>query len=221
MSFWDIVATYLNDLVGGLQVTLHLNLIVWGSGIIFGTALGLVSARWPNSLGMSTRLFALIFVGTPFLVLLFWMHYPFQIILGIVVPPFITAALTLSAVNVFLVADLVRGVLEDFPTQYLMAGDVAGLSRRRIALSIQLPIALRQLLPRVLLVQIVMLHGSLFASLISVDEVFRVAQRINSRIYKPVEIYTLLAALFLVVTLPLYALAAWLRRRFTRDLSER
>lgn len=221
MSFWDIVATYLNDLLSGLRVTLYLNLIVWSVGVVLGTGLGVACARWQGSVGLATRGLALLFVGTPFLVLLFWMHYPFQILLGIVVPPFVTAAITLSAINVFLVADLVRGVLQDFPTQYLLAGHVAGLDRKRIVLSIQLPIALRQLLPRLLLVQIVMLHGSLFASLISVDEVFRVAQRINSRIYRPVEIYTLLAALFLAATLPLYAGAAWLRRRFTRDLSER
>jgi len=220
MSFWDIASTYSNDLLGGLKVTLYLNLIVWGFGIVVGTGLGIAAARW-RSVGSATKLLALLLIGTPFLVLLFWMHYPFQILIGLVIPPFVTAALTLGTVNVLLVADLVRGVLADFPRHYIAVGKVCGLGRRRLILSIQLPIALRQLLPRVLLVQIVMLHASLFASLISVDEVFRVAQRINSRIYRPVEIYTLLAGLFLLATLPLYGVAAWLRKKYTRDLSER
>jgi ABC-type amino acid transport system permease subunit len=60
----------------------------------------------------------------------------------------------------------------------------------------------------------------LFASLISVEEIFRVSQRINSLEYKPVEIYTALALFFLSISLPVNALALWLRSRFTRNISE-
>ncbi len=220
MSFWDIALKFSDDLLYGLSVTLRLNLVIWSVGIGIGTLLGIASVRWPSTIGLITRVFSLVFIGVPFLVLLFWMHYPLQVLLGVVWDPFFTAALTLSSINVLLVADLVRGVLKDFPKQYLLVGRLAGLSSWKIAWEIQLPIALRQILPSLLLVQIVMLHGSLFASVISVEEVFRVAQRINSRIYRPVEIYSLLAIFFLMATLPLYGLASWMRRKFTRDLSE-
>jgi polar amino acid transport system permease protein len=69
--------------------------------------------------------------------------------------------------------------------------------------------------------QVGMLHATLFASLISVEEIFRVSQRINSTIYRPVEIYTALALFFLMVCLPINLLAAYLKKRYTRDLSER
>ena len=65
-----------------------------------------------------------------------------------------------------------------------------------------------------------MLHTTLFASLISVEEIFRVAQRINAQIYKPVEIYTALGIFFLAISLPLNGLALWLPERFTRNTSE-
>ena len=66
-----------------------------------------------------------------------------------------------------------------------------------------------------------MLHATLFASLISVEEIFRVSQRINSTIYRPVEIYTALAFFFLLVCLPINLTAAYLKKRYTRDFSER
>jgi ABC-type amino acid transport system permease subunit len=69
--------------------------------------------------------------------------------------------------------------------------------------------------------QVIMLHTTLFASLISVEEIFRVSQRINSTIYRPVEIYTALAFFFLLVCLPINLGAYYLKRRYTRDLSER
>ena len=60
----------------------------------------------------------------------------------------------------------------------------------------------------------------LFASLISVEEIFRVAQRINAQIYRPVEIYTALGLFFLAVCLPVNGLAYWLQKRYTRNISE-
>jgi len=71
------------------------------------------------------------------------------------------------------------------------------------------------------MIQVNMLQATLFASLISVNEIFRVAQQINSQIYRPVEIYTALGLLFLAICLPLNGLALWLKAKYTRDNSER
>ncbi len=85
-------------------------------------------------------------------------------------------------------------------------------------LYIQLPIILRQTLPGLLMIQVAMLHATLFASLISVNEIFRVAQQINSIVYKPVEIYTALGILFLAICLPMNGLALWLRKQLYKRL---
>jgi polar amino acid transport system permease protein len=98
---------------------------------------------------------------------------------------------------------------------------VCGLRSRDILLRIQLPLVLRQILPPLLTLQVVMLQATLFASLISVEELFRVIQRINAEVYRPVETYTLLALFFIALCAPLNMLAVVMRRRFTRDFSER
>ncbi|MBV8060036.1 MAG: ABC transporter permease subunit, partial [Alphaproteobacteria bacterium] len=128
---------------------------------------------------------------------------------------------TLSLVNIFAVGEMVRQAVTDFPAQYIIAGRVCGLPTRDIVTRIQLPILFRQLLPGLLVQQVGMLHATLFASLISVEEIFRVAQRINSTVYRPIEIYTALAVFFLIVCLPVTMFAALLKKRFTRDFSER
>jgi len=138
----------------------------------------------------------------------------------VVINPFITAAVTLSIVNIVAVADLVRTQVDDFPKQYLTAAKVCGLSPAKTVRYIQFPIIFRQILPGLMLLQVTMLHTTLFASLISVEEIFRVAQRINSSIYKPVEIYTALGVFFLLICLPINGLALFLRAKFTRNLSE-
>jgi ABC-type amino acid transport system permease subunit len=220
VSVLEILTRYREEFLLGLWVTLKLCLLIWPIGIVVGTALGAAGARWSIGIGIPSKVISFTLSGIPILVFLFWLHYPLQSLLNIVVDPFYTAAAALSVVNVLLVADLIRGVLNDFPTQYVMAAQVCGLSHRQTVLNIQLPIIFRQVLPSLLLIQVSMLQATLFASLISVDEIFRVAQRINSEVYRPVEIYTALAVLFLAVCLPLHGLAYWLKARFTRDLSE-
>ena len=144
-----------------------------------------------------------------------------QSMLRVVIDPFYTTVVVLGTVNLLMVAEIMRSAMTDFPQQYLQAARVCGLSTRAAVRYIQLPIIFRQTCPSILLVQVAMLHATLFASLISVDEVFRVAQRINSIEYRPVEVYSALGLLFLAVCVPLNLTAFYLRKRFSRNISER
>jgi polar amino acid transport system permease protein len=217
----DILTNYHWAFLSGLRVTLELCAVIWLSGLVLGIALGTVGAHYPKSWGRFTRATSFAFSAIPMLVILFWLHYPAQAALNVVIDPFYTASFALSLVNVFGTGELVRQAVIDFPSQYIVAGRVCGLSNRDIMLKIQLPILFRQLIPSLLFLQVGMLHATLFASLISVEEIFRVAQRINSTIYRPVEIYTALALFFLIVCLPINVFAAYLKNFYTRDMSER
>ena len=219
-SVLDILVRYREGLWGGLTVTLKLCAVVWTSGLVLGSLFGIAAARFPKSVGWPVRGAGFVLGGMPLLVFLFWLHYPLQSLLNVVIDPFYTASFALSVVNIFLVCDIVRHAVADFPRQYVIAGEVCGMNRRAILRHIEAPLILRQILPALLTAQVTMLQCTLFASLISVEEIFRVAQRINSTIYRPVEIYTALGILFLAVCLPLNGLALWLKHRFTRDLSE-
>jgi len=67
--------------------TFQMCLIIWSAGIIIGSLIGVLAARYPKVLGIPTRLVAFILSGMPMLVFLFWLHYPLQSLLGIVVDP--------------------------------------------------------------------------------------------------------------------------------------
>jgi polar amino acid transport system permease protein len=220
MNVWDILTTYYPAFLTGLKVTLELCLIIWLSGLCLGSALALAGVQFPKSVGLPSRGFSFFLGGVPLIVFLFWLHYPVQAMFDVVIDPFYTAAFTLSVVNIFAVADIVRGALIDFPKQYLIAAKVTGLTRNQTIFKIQFPLILREVLPPLLLLQVAMLHTSLFASLISVEEIFRVAQRINAQIYRPVEIYTALGVFFLGVCLPINGIALFLKSKYTRNLSE-
>jgi len=220
LSTIDILLHYRHAFLAGLFVTIKLCAIIWSLGLAIGITLGALAARYAVTVGRTHHSLSFLLSGVPILVFLFWAHYPLQELFAVVVDPFLTAAVVLTLINVFAVSDATRSVLADIPAQYVMAAKACGLSSVTTWLHIKLPLTVRQLIPVLLPIQIGMLHATLFASLISVEEIFRVAQRINSQIYRPIQIYTALALFFLGVSLPINALALWLRARFTRVISE-
>jgi His/Glu/Gln/Arg/opine family amino acid ABC transporter permease subunit len=220
MGVLGIIKEYSWAFATGLGVTLRLTGIVWTVGLVLGSVLGVAGAWRKRSVGRLVSVGSFMLSGLPIMVLLFWLHYPLQAMLEVVIDPFITAAFALSLVNTLGTAQSVCNALSEFPSQYVMAARVAGLTPHQTLLHIKAPILLRQILPTLLTSQVTMLQATLFASLISVDEIFRVAQRINATIYRPVEIYSALGVFFLLVCLPLNGLALWLKERFTRNLSE-
>ncbi|HYI64049.1 MAG TPA: ABC transporter permease subunit [Allosphingosinicella sp.] len=208
-----ILADYHEGIAIGLLTTLELVGIAWVGGILLGTAIGFFASRsvvWD----VLVRSSAFFLASIPVIIFLFWVHYPLQTALQIVIPPFVSAALVLTILNVGFVAEIVRIALRNFDPDYVHAGIVCGLSAGQIFRRVQIPIFLRQVIPSLLRAQVAILHMTLFASLISVDEIFRMAQRINAETYKPIEIYTALAILFLAVSIPLNAVASRLERRF-------
>lgn len=222
MSVLDIIIQNRKDFGDGLYVTFKLCLIIWLAGLFLGICVGAISARFPRLVGIPARLLSFVLSGVPIIVFLYWAHFPFQELLTqaegtiVVIDPFLTASVVLTIVNTFCVADAVRSALIDFPQQYITAAKVCGLSATATVFRIQLPIMWRQLIPVLLPLQINMLQATLFASFISVGEIFRAAQRVNSDIHKPVEIYTALGVFLLAICLPVNALAIWLRTVHTR-----
>jgi His/Glu/Gln/Arg/opine family amino acid ABC transporter permease subunit len=221
MNIIEIFIQYREAIFRGLFVTFKLCLIIWTIGIVFGSGLGVVGSKLNSSVGRITRWFGFLLSGIPIIVFLFWMHYPLQAMLGVVIDPFITTILTLGIVNIFQVAETVRTAINEMPSEYLLAAKVCGMPKRKVLFKIQFPLIFRKVLPPVLITQVNMLHMTLFASFISVEEIFRIAQQINARIFQPIEIYTAVGILFLAISLPMQGLALLLKKKYTRDISEK
>lgn len=216
MSLWAILVEYRAGFLHGLAVTTELSAIIWVAGILLGVPVGALAARYPKLFGVGFRGTAFVISAIPAIVLLVWAHYPLQALLGVVVDPFVTAAVVLTLVNMLGVGDTIRSALAEFPVGLIDAAHVAGMTGRETFRYVQFPLLLRNVSPSLLQQQVVMLHATLFASLISVEEIFRVSQQINARVYRPVEIFSALALFFLLICVPLNIVAAALRFRLRR-----
>jgi ABC-type amino acid transport system permease subunit len=221
MTVLDVLWEYRQAFLGGLLTTAELVIISAIASTLLATALESLCAFFSSILRRAVDGIAFCAAAIPALVVLFWFHYPAQTMLGIVVKPFWTALFTLTLLNTFAVYRIIADALRDLPNQFIATGQVCGLTKSQIIRYIKVPLLLRAAFPRWIDQQVVILQTSVFASLISVDETFRVAQRINSHVYRPVTIYTAMAILFLIVAGSAMYYARYLRLRFHRDFSER
>jgi len=201
---FKILLEYQNLFLGGFLTTLKLIGIIALIGIPLGILFGVVASRYSNTMKQILKSLKFFTKIVPVLVLLFWLHYPLQGLLNIVIDPFWTTILALSFVNTIAVGYLVYTELELLPKSYYEAGVTLGLNKKQAITNIELPILKRRISPGILLLQATMLEYTLFASLISVSELFRVSQTINSMVYQPVPIYSLLVLFFMLILIPLH-----------------
>ena len=198
----DILYKYFPAFLDGVSVTFSMALTSWFLGCLLGGVLGFLSLH-TSFIRTGLSLVGFVVGAIPVLVILFWVHYPLQETLGLVISPYISSVLIFSFLNMLMVAQAVVNGADTIPKEYLECAAVYGLSKPRSFLKIELPLILRSAMSNIINVQVVILHMTLFASLISVDELFRVAQRVNSIEYKPVEIYTIIGLFYIIVSMPL------------------
>lgn len=175
MNPFEVIWEYRKAFVNGYLVTLELVILTCIFGTLFGILFELVS-RYTN--WFFRRVIDLIAFGLssiPALVILFWLYYPAQSIFSITLSPFITALIALVLINSFTIYRITSDALREFPKQYTSTAKVCGMKRWAIIRYIQGPLLFRAIIPRWLDQQVIILQTSVFASLISVEEIFSFA----------------------------------------------
>ena len=209
----DILIEYRHLFLQGLITTIELLFLIVLIGVPLGILLGVLGGRYSKTIAVVISSLKFLTKIVPVLVLLFWLHFPLQAILGIVVDPFWTTVIALSFVNMVAVAFIIQSELKLLPFAYREAGMTLGMTKEQIVDHIELPILMKRVLPSIALNQATMLEYTLFASLISVPELFKVSQTINSMVYDPVAIYSLLVIFFAVILAPLHILITIYKKR--------
>ncbi|MBL1430689.1 MAG: ABC transporter permease subunit [Robiginitomaculum sp.] len=196
------------------MTTLWITFLASSIGLLIGFVVGFMT--WKSKTMSKTVLaMGMVVASLPVLAILFWVHYPLQSAFGVVIAPIYSATIIFAVVNAFLVADTVTNAAKQLPKEYIECGNIYGFSKYESIRKIEFPLIMRSSIPALLKIQVAVLHMTLFASLISVEELFRVAQRINSIEYAPIPIYTLLAIFYLGLSLPIIFLAQALRKKFS------
>lgn len=194
------------ELLAGALVTLKMLAWVWIPAIPLAVLLAFRFSHldWFSKIISSASSASAV---VPTLVILFWMHYPLQEMLGVVWPP---VATSIGVLFVVVFASTLGVLVEEFRRQragFFSAAKVLGIADYELARKVLLPNSLNVAVPRLLVLVIASVHMTMFASLIGVEEIFRVTLRLNAQMLKPVYLFTLMALTYVCLCAPLFLFA--------------
>jgi polar amino acid transport system permease protein len=205
MYEWDFgwVWTYRQALFEAFIVTVRLNLWIVVIGSLAGLGIALARRSRSSLLRVPALIYIDLFRTLPILVLLVWFFFCVPVLLGgIRLSAWLSAIIVLSLNLSAFVAEIVRAGIESVPIQHIEAAQACGLSRAHTFRYVELPIALRNMVPPLVGQYINTIKLSVLASVIAVPELLHKTTDIISQVYRPLEFYTMLALLFLILLLP-------------------
>ncbi len=193
---YDEIIRFLGD---GLVVTFQMTIVSMTFALILGLFAGL--GRTARSLTVNTiaSLYVEIIRGIPLLVQLFWIYYALSrfIRLG----PQVSAVLGLTICYGAYIGETFRAGIQSIPKGQMEAARALGLTRTQAMRHVIVPQAIRVVLPPVGNEFIAMLKDSSLVSVLAISDILRRGREYASRTFAYFETYTMVALIYLLVTL--------------------
>jgi polar amino acid transport system permease protein len=187
-------------------VSVKMTLITMFASLFVGFALmGLRTSR-RRGLSLIGSAAIEVFRDTPVLVMLMWTTYVLPNLLNIEISAFWTAFLALAFQTSAYLAETFRSGLQSIPPGQWMAARALGMTEGLLFRRVILPQLFRRTLPEVLNQVVVLFKTSTLVSIVAVKDLMYVASRLVSVLYKPMEIYTSVAIVYLACVLLLSSL---------------
>lgn len=214
MSFhWDfgIALQYLDVMLFGLLYNIHLSVLA----TVFGSFLGAFLFFGRTSRVVVLRILAQIyiefFLAIPVLVLLVWLYFCLPII-GVSMTPFLAALVALGLSNAAFCAELFRGGAAALSKTEIDVARAFGFSPQDQLYFIVIPAFAKVTLPPYITLTIDTLKYSTFAAFVTAPEALYASNLIIAKTFRPLEVYSLLGVMFVLVIIPLVLLARWVAK---------
>ncbi len=187
----------------GLVGTMHMGFVCIAMSMSIGLVVG--SARYSRSLvfRIPATAFVEFFRNTPVLVQIIWFFFAFPVFTGIKITPFWAGVLGVSLNGAAYCAEIFRGGIQNIARGQWEACRALGMNYRQTMGRVILPQAIKRMLPPLTNRAVEMIKATAIASIIAYYELLHSARIISSNFFNPIESYTAVAIVFIVVIWPL------------------
>ena len=216
---WDFASVLANRdaLLVGAVGTLRLFAICLLLGLSLGLVVGLgryARRRW---LYLATTVFVEFFRNTPVLVQIIWFYFALPILLPVEVAPLMAAVLGISLNSAAFSAEIYRGGIQSIDPGQWDGARALGMAWGQAMRRVILPQAIKRILPALTNRGIEIFKMSTLASAVAYVELLQQGKLIASVYFNPIEAYTTVAVIFLVVLWPMVQCSYLMERRLRRD----
>lgn len=197
------VLDYLPDLLHGVLLTFEISAIAVSLGFVLGLALALARHSRQPPLSWLAYIYIEFFRTTPPLVQIVWLYYGLPALIGQDLGAFGASAIALGLNIAAFFAEIFRAGIEGVERTQWQAARVLGLDLIDTLRFVVLPQATRKVLPPTGTTVIYLVKGTALASAIGTPELLRVGQIIAVETFRPVEMLTIVAVAYFVLTYPI------------------
>jgi len=189
--------------------------------LVLAMSLGLFLAQGRRSASRPVRwvstLFVEFFRNTPVLVQILWFYYALPIIAPVEISPFMAAILGISLNSAAYSAEIYRGGIQSIEPGQWEAAKAIGMSGWQTMRRIILPQAIRRIIPALTNRGVEIFKMSTLASVVAYVELLQQGKLVASLNFNPLEVYTVIAAVFLIILYPIVRATYALERRLARS----
>jgi polar amino acid transport system permease protein len=200
---FDMVWGYRWLFVNGTLVTIGLTIAIVFFGMVVGLIAGIAQISRSPVLRWLSWAYIEMFRLTPLLVLLLWFYYALPIMAGIKLDALPAAIITLSLYGGSFYAEIIRGGIVSIEPGQSEAGLALGMTPGRVMRRIVLPQAIKRMIPPLMNQSIIQFKNTSLVSVLAVPDLLYQGQVVAMDTYRALEVYTLIAAIYVVVLLPL------------------
>lgn len=206
------------QLMSGLAITLQLTVI----SAVIGLVGGFIVCQMAMSRFFPLRWIAVIFIElfrcTPALIQIIWIFYCVPIFFNIYLDPFNMAILALSMNITAFNAEAYRAAIQTIPASHYDACTALGLSPLHKTIYVVLPQAFMLAIPVLLTNTIGLLQQTALVAIVAIADLMYQGKSLATQTYRPIEIYTTVALIYFLLSLPVSQLVGlyearlrWLR----------
>ncbi len=216
---WNFASVFDNwqALAMGLAGTLKLSIVC----LILGLSLGLLvgfgrRARRAPIRWLSTA-FVEFFRNTPVLIQILWFYFALPMIAPIEVSPFLAAVLGITLNAAAYSSEIYRGGIQSIEPGQTEAARAIGMSGLQTLRRIVIPQAVRRILPALTNRGIEIVKTSTLASVVAYVELMQQGKLIASLNFNPIEAYTVVGVMFMLLLYPFVRATYAIERRLARS----
>ncbi len=222
----DVVLQNWPAFAAGLWMTIQLTALALAIGFAIALPAGIARARRMPVVSSLIAGYVYLFRGTPLLVQTFLIYYglsQFEFVRDTWAWYFLRdawwcALIAFSLNSGAYSTEIIRGAIETAPPGEIEGARALGLSPRLVTWLVVIPASLRRALPQYGNETVFMLHGSVVASVITLQDILGVGRTVNARYYLAYEGILAAAILYMAITFTLVILFRLLERRYLRHL---
>ncbi|GLY04760.1 MULTISPECIES: amino acid ABC transporter permease [Actinoplanes] len=135
---------------------------------------------------------------------------------GITMDTLFYLVIGLTIYNSVVIAEILRSGMEGLPPGQREAAAAIGLSPLQTTIIVLLPQAFRIMLPALISQLVVVLKDTSLGFIISYEEILNIGKQIIGALSNPIQVYIVIAVLFILVNYSLSKLAQYVQRRLAR-----